>query len=66
VNYRSGDMWSPQLEQIEALRQELSYLWTVSRRGRTLSTTDAPACRVVKMLEAASESMSKRGSLVYL
>ena len=25
VNYRSGDMWSPQLEQVEALRQELSY-----------------------------------------
>ena len=25
VSYRSGDMWSPQLEQVEALRQELSY-----------------------------------------
>ena len=25
VNYRSGDMWSPQLEQIEALRHELGY-----------------------------------------
>ena len=25
VNYRSGDMWAPQLEQVEALRQELSY-----------------------------------------
>ena len=25
VNYRSGDMWAPQLEQVEALRQELAY-----------------------------------------
>ncbi len=25
VNYRSGDMWAPQLEQVEALRHELSY-----------------------------------------
>ena len=26
VNYRSGDMWAPQLEQVEALRQELVLL----------------------------------------
>src|ERR1700733_710324 len=25
VSYRSGDMWAPQVEQIEALRQELAY-----------------------------------------
>src|SRR5213596_3703643 len=25
VNYRSGDMWAPQLEQVEALRQELAH-----------------------------------------
>ena len=25
VSYRSGDMWAPQLEQVEALRQELIY-----------------------------------------
>src|SRR5450432_3081684 len=25
VNYRSGDMWSPQLDRIEALKEELSY-----------------------------------------
>ena len=33
VNYRSGDMWAPQVEQIEALRQELAYfIDCVSRR----------------------------------
>ena len=25
VNYRSGDMWAPHLEQVEALRIELGY-----------------------------------------
>src|SRR5271167_3433448 len=25
VSYRSGDMWSPQVEQVEALRKEMSY-----------------------------------------
>ena len=25
VNYRSGDMWAPHLDQVEALRQELAY-----------------------------------------
>ena len=25
VHYRSGDMWAPQVEQVEALRRELSY-----------------------------------------
>jgi predicted dehydrogenase len=33
VNYRSGDMWAPQVEQIEALRQELAYfIDCISRR----------------------------------
>jgi hypothetical protein len=33
VNYRSGDMWAPQVEQIEALKQELAYfIDCISRR----------------------------------
>jgi hypothetical protein len=33
VNYRSGDMWAPQVEQIEALTQELAYfIDCISRR----------------------------------
>jgi predicted dehydrogenase len=66
VNYRSGDMWAPQLEQVEALRQELSYFVDcVSSRHEPLNNGCA-GLRVVKMLEAASESLSKKGSLVYL
>jgi predicted dehydrogenase len=66
VNYRSGDMWSPQLEQVEALRQELSYFVDCISNGQDPSNDGCAGLRVVRMLEAASESLSKRGTLVYL
>src|SRR5271156_3940513 len=66
VNYRSGDMWAPQLEQVEALRQELSYFVECISNGQNPINDGCAGLRVVKMLEAASESLSKRGSLVYL
>jgi predicted dehydrogenase len=66
VSYRSGDMWAPQLEQAEALRQELTYFVDCISTGQEPFNNGCAGLRVVKMLEAASESMSKRGSLVYL
>jgi len=66
VNYRSGDMWAPQIAQIEALRQELSYFVDCISTGQEPFNNGQAGLRVVKMLEAATESMSKRGSLVYL
>jgi len=66
VNYRSGDMWAPQLEQVEALRQELSYFVDCISRGQDPFNDGCAGLRIVKMLEAASESLSKRGTLVYL
>lgn len=66
VNYRSGDMWSPQLEQVEALRKELAYFVECISRGQEPLNDGCAGLRVVKMLEAATESLSDRGSLVYL
>jgi predicted dehydrogenase len=66
VNYRSGDMWSPQLEQVEALRKEMTYFVDCIANGKTPFNDGCAGLRVVKMLEAASESLSKRGALVYL
>jgi hypothetical protein len=66
VHYRSGDMWSPHLEQVEALRLELSYFLECIVSGEDAFNDGCAGLRVVRMLEAASESMSKRGSLVYL
>jgi predicted dehydrogenase len=66
VNYRSGDMWAPQLEQVEALRQELSYFVECISKDQDPFNDGCAGLRVVRMLEAASESLSQRGALVYL
>jgi predicted dehydrogenase len=66
VNYRSGDMWAPQLEQGEALRQELSHFIECVSTGQQPINDGCAGLRVVKMLEAATESLNKKGSLVYL
>ncbi len=66
VHYRTGDMWAPQLEQVEALHKELSYFVDCVSKGQEPFNDGCAGLRVVKMLEAATESLSKRGSLVYL
>jgi predicted dehydrogenase len=66
VNYRSGDMWAPQVEQVEALRQELAYFVDCLSNDRTPFNDGAAGLRVVKLLEAANASVKKRGALVYL
>ena len=66
VNYRSGDMWAPQLEQVEALRHELTYFVECLLNDRDPVNDGAAGLRVVKILEAANKSLRKRGSLVYV
>jgi predicted dehydrogenase len=66
VHYRSGDMWSPQVEQVEALRLELSYFADCITNGKTPSNDGHAGLRVVRMLEAAEKSIKKRGELVRL
>ena len=66
VNYRSGDMWAPQLEQVEALRQELAHFVDCISNDQPPMNDGNAGLRVVKMLEAANESLRHRGALVYL
>ena len=66
VHYRSGDMWAPQIEQIEALTRELSYFVECIANDKTPVNDGEAGLRVVRMLEAANASISKRGELVYL
>jgi predicted dehydrogenase len=66
VHYRSGDMWSPQVEQVEALRSEMNYFVDCITNGKKPFNDGCAGLRIVKMLEAASQSLSKKGSLVYL
>lgn len=66
VSYRSGDMWAPQLEQVEALHHELTYFVDCIASGKEAINDGCAGLRVVRMLEAASESLNQRGALVYL
>lgn len=63
VNYRSGDMWVPKLEQAEALRLELNYFVECVSDSVTPFNDGMAGLRVVRMLEAASESLRRRRSL---
>jgi predicted dehydrogenase len=66
VHYRSGDMWAPQIEQVEALSRELAYFVDCILTDQTPFNDGHAGLRVVKMLEAANQSMQKRGQLVYV
>jgi predicted dehydrogenase len=66
VNYRSGDMWAPQIEQVEALTRELAYFVECIANDETPVNDGEAGLRIVRMLEAANESIRKRGALVNL
>jgi len=66
VSYRSGDMWAPRVEQVEALRLELEYFVECIKKSERPFNDGCAGLKVVRMLEAASKSLSKRGELVYV
>jgi predicted dehydrogenase len=66
VSYRTGDMWAPRLEQTEALRVELGYFVDCISNNKTPFNDGVAGLRVVKMLEAAEQSVKNRGALVRL
>jgi predicted dehydrogenase len=64
VSYRSGDMWAPKIEQTEALKAELGYFLDCIENNETPFNDGLAGLRVVKMLEAAGESLKLRGETV--
>jgi predicted dehydrogenase len=66
VSYRMGDMWAPQVEQLEALHVELNYFADCIMNSETPFNDGHAGLRVVRMLEAADASIQKRGELVRL
>jgi predicted dehydrogenase len=65
VSYRSGEMWAPKVEQTEALKAELAYFVGCIMDGETPFNDGAAGLRVVRMLEAAEESLKRKGDAVY-
>ena len=66
VSYRSGDMWAPKVEQTEALSLEARYFAECVENGRTPFNDGEAGARVVRMLEAANESLKMKGALIYI
>lgn len=64
VSYRSGDMWAPRLDTTEALHTEaLHFIDCVENNKRPETDGDA-GLRLVRIVEAAEQSLRGRGQLV--
>jgi predicted dehydrogenase len=66
VSYRSGDMWAPQLEQLEALHVEMNYFADCIVNNKVPFNDGHAGLRIVRMLEAAEQSIRSKGELVRL
>ena len=66
VSYRSGDMWAPQLEQLEALHVEMGYFAECIMDSKVPFNDGHAGLRVVRMLEAAEKSIRRKGELIRL
>jgi len=59
VSYRSGDMWAPRVEELEALQVETRYFLDCVMNGSKPFNDGHAGLRVVKILEAAEESLKR-------
>jgi predicted dehydrogenase len=62
IGYRTGDMWAPRLDTIEALAVETQHFVDCVRSGETPLSDGRAGLRVVKILEAATRSMASNGA----
>jgi len=66
VSYRSGDMWAPRFDTTEALRTEAHHFVECVERGARPETDGLEGLRIVRIMEAAEQSLRARGKLVEL
>jgi predicted dehydrogenase len=66
VDYRTGDMWAPKLEFGEALAVECEHFADCVRLKKMPFTGAAMGVQVVRMLEAASQSLAAGGKRIAL
>ncbi|KKC38850.1 oxidoreductase [Devosia epidermidihirudinis] len=66
IGYRAGDMFAPQLDVTEALGAELAEFVACVQHGTKPIADGEAGLRVVRILEAATQSMAKGGALVEL
>ncbi|MBU0605770.1 MAG: Gfo/Idh/MocA family oxidoreductase [Candidatus Omnitrophica bacterium] len=66
VDYRSGDMWAPRVENAEALKTELEYFVDCIKKNRTPVNDAKAGLDVVRMLEASDRSLRQNGKMIKL
>lgn len=66
VGYRAGDMWSPRLENTEALRNLADHFCACVDTGQEPISSAASGRRLVRIMEAATQSMEQKGAFVAL
>jgi predicted dehydrogenase len=66
IDYRSGDMYAPQLDITEALSTEAKHFISCVESSQPTMTDGHAGLRVVRILEAASQSIAARGRIVEL
>ncbi len=65
-NYRTGDMWCPRVDDVEALKSEAEYFVECVDKSKKPINDGAAGLDVVRMLEAAVKSMKMGGPVIYL
>jgi predicted dehydrogenase len=66
VSYRTGDVWVPKLDSTEALTCVSAEFLEAIMHKRAPLTDGAAGLRVVRLLEAAQESINQGGRLIEL
>jgi predicted dehydrogenase len=66
VSYRTGDVWAPRLDPTEALRHVVSEFIDSISSGRQPLTDGHSGLRVVRLLEAAQQSIKDGGQVKFL
>ena len=64
IGYRAGDMWAPQLPLAEALQTEARHFIECIDQRKTPTTDGHAGLRVVRLLEAATQSLARHGALI--
>lgn len=66
ISYRTGDLWSPKLDETEALSVEVKHLVACIEGREQPITGGLAGLELVRILEAANQSLGRRGSPVDL
>ena len=66
IDYRNGDIWIPHLERREALTIEVEHFVDCIRHGRAPLSSGTEGLEIIRILEAATQSLFLKGQPIAL